>query len=209
MDMVFLDTETISLRVESDVIWEFAGIKVDSETLEEKDRVWFQRFADLSEADPFSLKIGKYHERYGAHGVWETVVYDMGPGGLNQRAALAPREGQIVEDDWAAAAMIEEFTRDCTIAGNVVSFDEARLALFLKANRRTPTWHYHVLDIEPMIVGYAKAHSGQKFTLPYSSTELTNWLGVPEPTEELRHTALGDAQWVLDQYRAMMTPQGA
>ena len=189
MDLVFLDTETTSLRASDGEIWEFAAVKVDQRTGAEKDRIWFQIECNLGEADPFSLKIGKYHERYGKNGFFEPDWDES-----TRRPASVPRNGEVVTK-FDAAWFISEFTRGCTILGLVVSFDSERMERLLRDNFECPGWHYHVIDVEPFVAGYLKA-MGHHLTLPYSSNQLTELLGVEPPTEEERHTALGDALWV-------------
>jgi hypothetical protein len=211
MPLAFIDTETTSLNPESGRIWEFAGIRRDWELDHEGEpagyketTIWFQIDQLLHEADPFALKIGKYYERFGLAGEWEpfqvfgdeTVVVDA-----VKTPAMWPTKGEVVSS-FTAAQLIEEFTKDCSIIGNVISFDAERLDRLLKAEGRLPRWHYHIIDIEPMVVGYALA-KGIPWALPYQSSELTAFLGVPEPDETLRHTALGDATWVRDQWDAL------
>jgi hypothetical protein len=52
-------------------------------------------------------------------------------------------------------------------------------------------------------VGYA-ANQGQLITPPWDSDQLMEAIGVPVPSDEQRHTALGDAQWAMATYDAVM-----
>lgn len=174
-DLCFIDTETTSLSAETGRIWEFAGIRRSAETGEET-RLLFQIDVDLGEADPMSLKIGKYYERFD--------------------------ENKAVSDDWVAAKMISEFTRGTHLVGNCVSFDSERMERYLRDYGQCPGWHYHVIDIEPIILGYAAA-KGDTFPRPYKSSDLSAYIDVAEPSDEERHTAMGDAEWVMRQWDAI------
>ena len=207
MPLVFLDTETTSLNSDTGRIWEFAGIRRDFNddgNLVGERTMWFQIEQLIHEADPFALKIGKYYERFGAAGEWADWTVEVDDGTLIdpiKEWTRWPVKGEVTST-YTAAKLIEEFTKDATIIGNVIAFDAERLERLLKAEGRLPRWHYHMIDIEPMVVGHALAR-GLTFDLPYLSSQLTAYLGVPEPDETLRHTALGDATWVKDQWDAL------
>lgn len=211
-DLVFVDTETTGLHPTLHRVWEFAGIKTTQEGGGE-ERVLLQVDVDvhMGDADPFALNIGKFWERYGKNGDWygEEVTDHDG----NVISYLAPRGGErcsAIE----AAKIIREFTHGCMLIGNTISFDAERLGLLLRENFQTPTWHYHVIDIEPIIVGYLKGQwdfgvrNSHVFdpailNLPYNTEDLSKAIGVEPPGEEDRHTAMGDAEWVLRQWNAI------
>jgi hypothetical protein len=197
-DIVFLDIETTSLSADTGEVWEFAGIRRD-EHGSDKGRLWCQIDASLSTADPVSLKIGKYYERFGQNGIWCSEDFMMDNGFVADD--FYPEQGERVLPA-LAARLIAKFTRDAHIVGNVISFDAERLERLLRKYGHCPGWHYHIIDIEPMIVGHALAN-GHRFLRPYDSTDLTHWLGIAEPTEEERHPALGDAAWVMRQWDAL------
>ena len=48
---------------------------------------------------------------------------------------------------------------------------------------------------------------GQHPSVPWKSVDLAEQLGVQAPTEDERHTALGDAQWVRRIYERVMGGQ--
>lgn len=209
MPLCFIDTETTSLNPETGRIWEFAGIRRefdDDGNVSAEKTIWFQIEQLLHEADSFSLKIGKYYDRFGLAGEWEP--FEIFGGDSNEPILDAmkdsrawPVQGEVVST-FVAAQLVEEFTKDATIIGNVIAFDAERLDRMLKAEGRLPRWHYHIIDIEPMVVGHMLAR-GVTLELPYLSSVLTQYLNVPEPDETLRHTALGDATWVKDQWDAL------
>lgn len=171
----FVDTETTSLSSEWGEVWEFGGIRVEPDGRERE--VTFQIEVDLGTADPMSLKIGKFRERY-------------------TRETALPKE--------SAAMRIERFTRGAHLVGNVISFDDNRLERLLRGWGECPGWHYHVIDMEALAVGFLRAH-GHKINLPYKSSEISELLGVEQPTEDELHTALGDARWTRRMWDAVFT----
>lgn len=222
MDLCFVDTETTSLSAEHGEIWEFAGIRRSYEgspLFNSPNGVWdgkdsngpyverrleFQIECDLGTADPFSLSIGRYRERFGVKGEWEpyTIFSDEGPVGPD--VFDTNPNGAVVTSKFDAAKLIERFTRGTTLIGNVISFDSERMERLLRAYNECPGWYYHVIDLEPYAVGFLKGKGVKDFTLPYKSSEITEALGVPQPKEgEGLHTALGDTLWVRDMWDAI------
>jgi hypothetical protein len=70
-----------------------------------------------------------------------------------------------------------------------------------------PSWHYHLIDVEALAVGYlAGRGSADLFhpsALPWKSDDLSAALGITVRDED-RHTALGDAKWARAIYDAVM-----
>jgi hypothetical protein len=93
--------------------------------------------------------------------------------------------------------------------GAVPNFDTERLALLLKRSRLIPTWHYHLIDVENLAVGYLAGRrsmsKAREFipSLPWDSDELSRALGVETPIED-RHTAMGDVRWAMAIYDKVM-----
>jgi hypothetical protein len=199
-DLVFVDTETTGLHPEHHHIWEFAGIRRAEDGSE--TTMLLQVEVNLEQADPFALNVGKFWDRYGKNGVWlDNPAVEAGWSGSLFWSSQIPTRGELVSP-MVAAGLIQTFTHGAHLIGNCVSFDAERMARLLYSESLLPTWHYHVIDIEPILVGYAKA-KGQDFPLPYSSSEVSKWTGVEEPGEGERHTALGDARWVQRQWDAI------
>lgn len=95
------------------------------------------------------------------------------------------------------ARSFAEYTRGAHLAGAVVSFDEERLRRLLRRNGACPEWHYHLVDVEALVAGALKVAP------PWKSDDLSSAIGV-DPTKFDRHTAMGDCEWALAQYRAVM-----
>jgi hypothetical protein len=141
---------------------------------------WFLP-VDLGRADPIALEIGHFHDRYDRH---------------------------LTEDLRDFAHDFAWLTRGCHLAGAVVSFDEERLRKLLSANGACPEWHYHIIDVEALAVGYlCGRHVGAPVsfepTLPWRSDDLSRMCGVEPPGDDDRHTALGDARWAKAIYEAV------
>lgn len=191
-DVVFVDCETTGLDPDRHEIWEVAcswfgknglrGAGSFAQTDDEDNR-WheatWQLPVNLALADPFSLKIGGFYDRY--------------------EPPLA-----VLSD---FARNFERITRGKHLAGAVVSFDEERLRKLLKANGACPGWHYHLIDVEILAVGYLwgidRGDGGAADQLPYNSNQLSTAVGV-DPEQFERHTALGDVRWAKAIFEAVL-----
>lgn len=182
-DLCFLDTETLGLERAAPV-WEFAAVRV--------------RDNDVVAREEFF--IGHDHG-YGTVGLPEAFASDY-RARYNADKALHPV---------AAAAVIAAITADAIIVGSNPSFDMERLELLLRANGFKPGWWFHPLDIPAMAAGQvarsvvaASAELGDevRLELVWRSNDLSRRLGV-DPDQFARHTAMGDVQWCLAQWRAM------
>src|SRR5438034_2376774 len=124
----FVDTETTSLRHDRR-IWEIGLIVRGDHTDTQADREWSWLIQpndlDLGNADPMSLKIGRFYERH--------------PSGANP--SLFPGD---VETERFALAQVEALTRGATIVGAVPNFDTEVLANRMRANGICPSWQYHI-----------------------------------------------------------------
>jgi DNA polymerase III epsilon subunit-like protein len=193
--LCFIDTETTSLRPDRRA-WE-VGLVVRDPGSGEREFQWFIDRADLDlgNADLFSLKVGRFYERHPQMAGHALV-------GLGLRV---PGEAEVM-------AEVEKLTRGAHLVGAVPNFDAEVLAARMRANGICPSWHYHLIDIEPLAVGYLSAYSragtpltGKPLPLapPWKSDDLSAALGVTV-SEEDRHTALGDAKWARAVYDVVM-----
>lgn len=170
--LVFLDIETTGLDPDRHEPWEVALISGD-------DRRLWHLPVDLGRADPIALRIGGFHERYGRED-------DTGR--------------EITALNFFAAGFAD-WTRGKHLVGAIVSFDEERLRKLLRSNGACPEWHYHIIDVEAMAIGWLSANKTWRtnqgelpFELPWKSEELTRELGI-DPDQFAKHTAMGDAEW--------------
>lgn len=181
--IAFVDTETLGLDAEAP-IWEFAAIK---------------RTYNDDTASPVSHLEQTMH-LFIEHIPWpwlETLPAEF-RNDYQQRydpAAALPA--------WRAAPLIHDFLAGAHVVGAVPSFDTVRLGRLLERHGLDPEpWHYHLVDVENMAVGYL-AGRGQLLDPPWKSNALSAAIGV-DPDDYDRHTAMGDVLWCRDQYDAIM-----
>jgi hypothetical protein len=176
-DIVFMDTETLGLHPDAP-IWEFAAIRRTSDGAETS----FHCFIDH----------------------YPLPWYDHLPEQFQQdyQARYHPSEAVTL---WTAAHSVVEATEDAHIVGAVPSFDTVRLSKLLEgchAGFDYAPWHYHLIDVENLVVGWLAAR-GKLLLPPWKSDELSLAVGV-DPEQFDRHTAMGDVLWVKAQYDAVM-----
>ena len=173
-NVCFVDTETTGLDPDLHQIWEVGIILPDG-----YEGRWFLP-VDLGRADPYALKVGRFHERH-PHG------YDF-----------KHNDDEYVSEVRSFCRDFAEYTRGMHLAGAVISFDEERLRRLLRANGACPEWHYHLIDVEALAAGYLSNgfdHPGDApHRPPWDSNELSQCIGV-NPEDFDRHTALGDCHW--------------
>lgn len=192
MSVVFIDTETTGLDAEKHVIWDLAIIEEDG-----TEHQWFFRPPCLcvEHADPIALDIGKFYGRT----EYNEVSWIKG------------------ERSWhwsnlpEALEQVRKLTWNKHLVGAVPSFDEERLRLLMETFRIPHKWHYHLIDIEALAVGYLAGRESidgpfeerPHKTLPWKSRKLYEALGVVNPVED-EHTALGDARLAKAVYERIM-----
>jgi hypothetical protein len=188
--IVFFDTETTELRDDRE-IWEY-GLIVREPGKADREFQAIITDVDMSWANPVSLRIGGAYERHPF---------------LN-RTKLAP--GVTYLEQRQAAQILEAETRGAIIVGAVPDFDTSGAKNLLRRNGLPWSGHYHLVDIENLVVGYLRARFLGGATdkdpglPPWSSDELSRMVGVEPPGPDQRHTALGDARWVRDQWDVIM-----
>lgn len=189
--LAFLDTETTGIGPFDDV-WEVAVIRRDVSGVETMMHTFVQH--DLRKARDLPERFRKDHrERYDPNlalshdGLFESLA-DM----------LRP-------DDHTG--------NRCHIVGAVPDFDTFHLVKLWRARGLSSgPWHYHLIDVENLAVGYAYgAERSVAFPLtpPWESDDLSRHVGV-EPDQWDRHTALGDALWakaIYDRVTGYRSPQ--
>lgn len=205
--IVFLDTETDGVHPGRKV-WEIALIRRDEHGERE-----LSMFVDinLSTADPFGLKVGRFYDRH---------PFGQYLAGATESAHVDPWSPEGSAPPSYAADVVARWTHGAHIVGAVPNFDTEVLAGLLREHGLTPAWHYHLIDIEALMVGWLHATEAANMArlravdpdvkfkpsvtgLPWKSDDLSRAIGVDPPTEEERHTALGDARWAMRVYDAI------
>ena len=191
--LCFVDTETDGVHPDRKV-WEVAMIRRETDGTE--NEIDFFVEIDLSTADPFGLKVGRFYDRHplgrylAGKGVAMPAPYDDG----NQYLSTAE-----------AARMVARYTHGAHLVGAVPNFDAEVLARLLRDELLTPSWHYHLVDVEALMVGaLVSSHFRTDVPLPWRSDDLSRDLGVEPPSEDERHTALGDARWAMRCYDTVL-----
>lgn len=178
--VTILDVETLGLDRMAPV-WEFAGVRLEDGVEVERDLFQIRHdvsfWLDPDVANPLPAEFVKdYRARYDE----ETAVW---------------------EHD--AAKRIDTITDGAKVIGCNPGFDLERLNLILYRSGRKPSWHYHPLDITSLALGYAACRDGRPPAGPWRSEQMASLVGV-EAADYARHTALGDVEWTLAQWRAVM-----
>lgn len=187
---VFLDTETTSLRPDRRV-WEIGGILRDPNVGRASDNE-FAYFVergdlDLGNADPASLRIGRFYER---HPQEMTRPRDGSP-------LVTVGETYKVRPERLVMHAVELATRAAIIVGAVPNFDTEVLATRMRAHGICPAWHYRLVDVETLAAGFLGLRP------PWSFDEILKEFGLVYDENE-RHTAIGDARMVRDLFDRVM-----
>ena len=192
--LVFMDTETTGLSLDDD-IWEFAAIRRDEDGTERELHLFIEHSSAKCSRLPESFR-ADHAQRF--------------PSGCSDR--ITPRRE-------ACQAIASLFGEDKPhVVGAVPNFDTERLSRMIRAEwpnwPRDSFWHYHLIDIENLAVGYLAGRrsmgKGALWTpgLPWNSDELSAACGVQPPTDE-RHTAMGDVRWAMALYDAITGGKGS
>jgi hypothetical protein len=188
-NVIFVDTETTGLDPERHELWDIALIEADG-----TEHEWHLRPLDIAAADPGALRVGRFYERTGLPGWdWSNLRRDI------------------------AARQIASLTANKHLVGAVPWFDAAFLARFLRDNDAQEAWHYHMIDVETLAVGYLAGGAGKlwdperatppqgAYQPPWKHDGLAFWLVInKDDPMYAKHTAIGDARMAREFYARIM-----
>ncbi|MFG2054786.1 hypothetical protein ACGFI9_12215 [Micromonospora sp. NPDC048930] len=206
--IVALDLETSGLDPDRHHIWEIGAVVRDHRDPAYCGRWQIMMRPNLTDADPVALRVGRYYERAPRHfasrnGCGAYVI--ARPAALIGSAATPapPPVAPIGETTrTAVAGWLAVILDGATIVGANPAFDAAFMTRFLRSHGHAPTWHHHLVDVAALAAGYL-ARTGDSVAPPWRTGDLAAALDLHcEP--ELRHTALGDADWALAIYDTVM-----
>jgi len=167
--LVFLDTETLGPNL-SDPIWEIAAIRREADGTETRHHwhVVGPRGAALTPPEGFPERfLSDFRSRYG----YEDMI---------GRASLRP-------------ALRHLFRDRPHVIGAVPNFDTERIAYQFEVTG----WHYHLIDVENLAVGWLAGQGEPLPPLPWDSDALSAAVGV-DPARFRRHEAMADVEWAID-----------
>ena len=187
--IAFVDTETTHLDAEKGDAWEVAVIlrETDGEQAADTEYVWQIR-PNLATADPESLRIGRYLDRFAVPAHVEAAFT-----GYPDKAVPMTR--------FQAVSAIRSVLDGAVLVGSNPGFDDRFLRKLLGA----APWHYRPLDIATLAAGHMWALDHDlmaKDPKPISSRWLSRQVGVEPPGDDA-HQALVDARWARDVYDAV------
>lgn len=190
--IVFIDTETTSLRPDRRA-WEVGMIRRADHRDADQETSFFIHIddIDLPNADPFALDVGRFWQRHPQAVTDARVGYEVHD--FEDTSMWSTLRGEVL-DAGTAAQVVRLWTHGAHLVGAVPSFDAEVLAALLRDNWLTPTWRYHLIDVENLAVGWL-AGRGETVLPPWKSADLSRMVGVDADADEERHTALGDARW--------------
>lgn len=194
----FIDSETTDLDLLRRRPWNIAVIlRRPGEEDGECEEIMIDPI-DTSEANLISLQMGHFYERH------PSVGGDPGEGVEVMTEAEAARWllERVKPDVYRTDAGVQVVSRH--LVGAIPSFDAVTFDLMFRRHGLCWPAHYHIVDVEAMIVGWL-ASVGTAHHPPYNSTDLSLCMGV-NPEEFARHTAGGDAKWARALYDAAMSP---
>lgn len=204
----FIDTETTGIHPGRRA-WEIAIIRREVDGTERTLHA-FVADVDLSAADPYGLKVGRFYDR---HPAYNNGLNDPADAWGNGYGPMPDDAQVMLECD--VAEHVERMTRGAHLVGAVPSFDAEVFADMLRRHQLTPAFHYHLIDVEALAVGYlaaldmveskevGRSLSHPALTLPWRSDDLSRACGVEPAGDDERHTALGDARWAQRLYDAI------
>lgn len=215
---VFVDTETTALDGHRRRPWEIATIIRDPGKPDVE--IEWQLRPDLTDADPDSLRIGRYYRR-------NRILNEFVGNALTIVSPDLPELQSDVIHDVAKrrtyadviAVTLTQILDGAYIVGKVPSFDELCLDGFMREAGQVLTTHHRLTCVGTLALGYlhGKATALDAASLvaeakklrdeipppPWDPKELSRLVGVEPIRSDLAHRALVDARWARDVHDAV------
>lgn len=182
--LAFVDIETTGLDPDRHEAWEAALILRDDERMDE-EHVWMLS-VDLSMADAGALRMNHFYDRYPE------------PGALSVNSSVAQN--------------IAVLTAGAHLVGANPAFDAAFFDRLLSRWGLVPAWHYRLIDVEALAMGYAHGledggivgevvdpDADLATASPRGLSTVAAALGITVD-QQAKHTAIGDARVARDVY---------
>ncbi|OZC50544.1 hypothetical protein CH289_16085 [Rhodococcus sp. RS1C4] len=131
---------------------------------------------DLSQADPFSLDVGKFYERHPQ----PRGLYTLGAG----------LKHFDLYEEIEAMQLVEQWTRGATLVGANTAFDAALLESRIRYHGGCPSWHHRLVDVENLVAGRLQLLEDNRLG---SLQSCANVMEISYSDLDL-HTAMGDAE---------------
>lgn len=212
--IAFIDTETTGLS-HLNRAWEIAVIlretdQIDTSVLSEAEprqvpgevaetehlfQVEYRPSTLPDGTEPQALEIGGWRER------------GFSLPGMNYRESLVD-QGVLTAygPEWTIARSVNRLLKGATLVGVGTHYDAETLGrMFLRHGLDWQPWHYDIQDCKTLTRGYLRARNdaGHDYDIWGSSEQLAAAIGVEPPSDEERHTALGDARWARRWFDAL------
>ncbi|MGW6223645.1 3'-5' exonuclease [Streptomyces olivaceus] len=197
--LAFIDCETTGLNPDTHSMWELAVIRRENGT--DTEHLWQIRLAnwEIEQAEPKAMEINRYRER-------NALPDDYQVGDMTHACGLPhPMKRDELRDQ------LRGMLDGAVLIGSNPAFDASFLQVFLE----TVPWHYRTIDIATLAAGRklgqvdmvlrtgGKQLDSDIVEFPLSSRNLSRWVGVEPPGDDVAHTALGDARWARDVFDAV------
>lgn len=208
--IVFVDTEFTTLDRRRRQLWEI-GLIIRDPGAQDVEVEWQIRPA-LVDADPDSLRIGRYYRRCRIQDEHAgTGLLIVGPG-YDELPPGGDVDLQRMTNSEAIAAQLAPTLDGAFLVGAVVSADELVLDAFLRRNGQVLSHHYRLRCIETLALGFLHGRrqertarlgpgAGDRVEIPgppWDPQELTTLVGAQLPPADQAHRALVDARWARD-----------
>lgn len=191
--LVFIDTETTGLHPHRRKPWDIYMIRRETDGTEHEVGIMIAD-VDLTDADDYALRLGRYYERHP-----DPSAVAATPGD-----ALADLEEDIGDHydlltATTAAIVVSSFTAGAHLVGACPWFDAQHLAELIYQHKLAPRWHHRMIDVYSMLNGATAQH----WPNPRDAMQHIGFSMAGYDT----HTAQGDTYWVRDLYDHLTKPQ--